>query len=57
MLRHAELVSASIPPPNAPERVEEWILKQVQDDGLLMLRTHLLQSRSEAMNRQGVLGD
>jgi hypothetical protein len=31
-LRHAELVSASIPPPDAAVREEEWMLKQVQHD-------------------------
>jgi hypothetical protein len=31
--RHAELVSASIVQPAPSEREEEWILKQVQDDG------------------------
>jgi hypothetical protein len=30
--RHAELVSASILPPEQPVREEKWILKQVQDD-------------------------
>ena len=31
-VRHAELVSASIAPPKAAVRVEEWTLKQVQGD-------------------------
>jgi hypothetical protein len=32
--RHAELVSASIPPPDSAARGEKWTLKQVQGDGL-----------------------
>ena len=36
VLRHAELVSASIPPLGAAGRGEEWTLKQVQGDGLVV---------------------
>ncbi|KUO50927.1 MAG: hypothetical protein APF82_04405, partial [Sphingomonadales bacterium BRH_c42] len=32
LVRHAELVSASIPPPAQVERAAEWTLKQVQGD-------------------------
>lgn len=36
--RHAELVSASIPPHAPTARAEKWTLKQVQgDDGAILL--------------------
>ena len=33
-LRHPELVSGSIPPPEASPQLEEWMLEEVQHDGL-----------------------
>ena len=37
-LRHPELVSGSILPLVAPVRAREWMLKQVQHDGLWGVR-------------------
>ena len=38
LIRHAELVSASILPPEAASQEEEWTLKQVQGDGKIAKR-------------------